>query len=194
MFFADEWNSWLWRTVAQVFFSRRVMGWLGRDPRLFTHVEGSVAEHVLARAEHAVTASDPSANPCLRFILRGNFDGCLPLYLRPEHFRSIRDRLDCVHVMHGGVHEACARFGPFDAFNLSDIFEYMSEAEFSECARSLAMSARAGALFAYWNMRAPRDLSSIAPNSYESDPRSAALHRRDQAFFYDAFHVSRRCG
>ena len=193
-FFAEQWNTRLWRMVAKVFFSRRLMGWLGRDPSFFEHVQGSVADRVLDRAEHAVTTLDTSDNPYLRYILTGNFGQSVPLYLRRERFQQIREGLDRIHLVKGELQSISAnRFGPFDAFNLSDVFEYMDEAVFADCADWLAGVSTERASFVYWNMLVPRKLPSIMPGVFVNDAKlSDELHRRDKAFFYDALYVDRR--
>ena len=55
----------------QLFFSRVVMGRLGRDPEFFAHVEGSVATRILQRTRHALTVLNPADNPYIHWILRG---------------------------------------------------------------------------------------------------------------------------
>ena len=42
-FYAEVWDNRRWRLLFRLFFSRRVMGRLGRDPAFFRDVEGSVA-------------------------------------------------------------------------------------------------------------------------------------------------------
>jgi S-adenosylmethionine-diacylglycerol 3-amino-3-carboxypropyl transferase len=42
-FYRQEWNTWRWQLMFRLFFSRLVMGRLGRDPSFFNYVEGSVA-------------------------------------------------------------------------------------------------------------------------------------------------------
>ena len=180
--------------VSRVFFCRRIIGCLGRDPSFFEHVDGPVAKRVLKRAEYALTALDTSTNPYLRYILTGNFGESLPLYLRRERFQEIREGLDRVHLIQGDLESVSVRrFGTFDAFNLSDIFEYMDESTFAACAGWLAEAATESAALVYWNMLVPRSLSSILPQAFVNDgERSRELHRRDKAFFYDALLVDRR--
>ena len=76
------------------FFSRAVMGRMGRDPAFFDYVEGRVADRILGRARHALTALDPAANPYLQWILLGHHGTALPYALRPETFEAIRANLD----------------------------------------------------------------------------------------------------
>src|ERR1700730_7614861 len=62
-FLRERWNNWRWRVLLRVFFSRFIMGRLGRDPAFFDHVEGSVADHVARRIIHAGIDLDPAENP-----------------------------------------------------------------------------------------------------------------------------------
>lgn len=70
-FYEEVWNNRRWRWIFGLFFSRRVMGLLGRDPEFFRYVEGSVADRILARTRHALVVLEPARNPYLRWILTG---------------------------------------------------------------------------------------------------------------------------
>ena len=78
--------------------------------------------------------------------------------------------------------------GQFDAYNLSDIFEYMPPAVHDASYAALIEKARARARLAYWNMLAPRSrpaalASRVQPRPDIADP----LFERDNAWFYSAF-------
>jgi S-adenosylmethionine-diacylglycerol 3-amino-3-carboxypropyl transferase len=72
-FYERKWDSWRWRLLFKIFFSRFVMGRAGRDPSFFNHVEGTVGERILTRTKQALTASSVHENPYLYYILKGNF-------------------------------------------------------------------------------------------------------------------------
>jgi S-adenosylmethionine-diacylglycerol 3-amino-3-carboxypropyl transferase len=189
VFYENRWDTWRWRALFRLFFSRRVMGRLGRDPAFFEHVEGPVGSRILARSRHALTELPVSSNPYLVYIMTGEFQrDALPRYLRPEHTGVIRGRLDRIRPVHGAVEEADA--GRFDGFNLSDIFEYMSPAEHEHCYAALLDRANPGARLVYWNMLTPR----ACPQSQARRARplvelAESLHRRDRAWFYQRLHV-----
>lgn len=188
-FYEREWNGWRWRAVFRLFFSRTVMGRLGRDPALFAHVGGaSVGERILARTRRALTELPTDTNPYLAYIMTGTYPPeALPRYLRPEHTGAVRARLGRVRLVRGGVEEAG---GEYDGFNLSDVFEYMSSAEHGRLYGALVDRARPGARLAYWNMVAPRarpDAEARRVRRLEEEAR--ALHARDRAWFYEAFHL-----
>ena len=93
-FYQQHWNTWRWRLLFKLFFSRFVMGRMGRDPSFFRYVEGSVAEHILKHTHYALTALDPADNPYLHWILKGTHGAALPYALREAQFELIRDRID----------------------------------------------------------------------------------------------------
>ncbi len=194
-FYDETWNSKRWRLLFNVFFSRRVMGWLGRDPEFFRYVEGPVSQEILRRAERALKVLSTHDNPYLTFILRGNFDGALPPYLVPEKYEAIREHLDGLTLCRGTVEDAARHFGDdgFSGYNLSDIFEYMDEDTARACFEALTDAARPGARLAYWNMMVPRQGAAILPErlTYLRE-LSEELHTKDRAFFYGAFHVDER--
>ena len=194
-FYEGAWNTWAWRAMFRVFFSRTVMGRLGRDPAFFTHVEGSVADRILARARHAMTTLDPALNPYMHWILTGTHGEALPLALRPEHFETIRDGLDRVTWHERDVLGVAGGLdaGSVHGANLSDVFEYMSVPEYHHHLDALCRVLAPGGRLAYWNMLVPRRRPGTLASVLEPlEPLARTLHERDKAFFYGAFVVEAR--
>lgn len=192
VFYDEVWDNRRWRLLFQAFFSRFVMGRLGRDPSFFRYVEGRVADRICERVHHAVTVLDPSDNPYLHWILTGRHGDALPLALRPAYFDMIRANLDRLEWRCQSV-EAFLNDQPLntiDRFNLSDIFEYMSEPDYHHLLTQLADTARPGARLAYWNMLAPRRRPEhLAHRLRPLEDLSRRLHTADKAFFYSAFII-----
>ncbi len=190
-FYDNRWNHFRWRLIFKIFFSRKVMGYAGRDPSFFDQVQGSVAERILERTRHALTELETEKNPFLHYILKGNFSpGDLPLYLRPEHFEAVRSRISRVQLFQCG---ADLVEGKFDAFNLSDIFEYMDKAKFEACYNKILASANPGARLAYWNMLVDRSCpESCKDRVAELKETAASLHAKDKAWFYQKFVLEER--
>jgi S-adenosylmethionine-diacylglycerol 3-amino-3-carboxypropyl transferase len=191
-FYATVWDNHRWRMLFRLFFSRRVMGWLGRSPEQFAYVEGDVAGHLLARTRHAFTVLDPAANPYLQWILLGRHGPALPFALRPENFQPIRDHLGRLEwhctSLEGYLDGAPAQ--RFDGFNLSDIFEYISPAATAGLLARLADTATPGARLVYWNMLAPRRRpESLAHRLRPCAELAAALYAQDKAWFYSALVI-----
>ncbi len=192
IFYEERWNSFRWRFAFRLFFSRMVMGRLGRDPAFFDHVESSVGDRILERTRHALTDLPVRTNPYLAYIMTGNFvPEALPSYLRPENYALISDCLDRVTLVRGSIDEVG---GHFEGFNLSDIFEYMDPAEHASVYQAVLDRARVGARLVYWNLLAPRacppHLSRVRPLGEIAQ----ALHDRDFAWFYGYLHIDEVVG
>lgn len=192
VFYDRRWNTWRWRLLFRVFFSRFVMGRLGRDPEFFRYVEGSVAERILERTEYALTELPAHANPYLTYILTGSFRDALPRYLRPDGFENLRAGLGRLTLFQGTIEDAAKRFGStgFDGFNLSDIFEYLDETTCEEIFDQLLAVANPGARLAYWNMLVPRQRPQrLAKRIRPLVELSEEQFAKDLAFFYSRFVV-----
>jgi len=193
-FYDKVWDNRRWRWIFHAFFSRAAMGALGRDPEFFRYVEGSVADRILARTRHALAVLDPARNPYLHWILTGTHGAVLPEALREENFPIIRTALEegRFEVFHGPL-EKLLEGQPdrrFDAFNLSDIFEYMSAENTHGLLEKIVAVSNPGARLAYWNMLAPRSRpESLARQLLSHDDEAARLFAQDRAFFYSRFVV-----
>lgn len=189
-FYDSRWNNRRWRALFRVFFSRRMMGALGREPEFFRYVEGGVSARILARTHYALTELDPTQNPYVQWILTGRHNGILPFALREENFEAIRRNLDQLEWRHAALEDIRDDDGPFDCFNLSDIFEYMSPVSYAQQLARMVPLGRNGARLAYWNMLAPRRRpEELACHFAELSEKAAELYLRDKAFFYSAFVV-----
>ena len=191
-YYENIWNTWRWRLLFKIFFSRYFMGKMGRDPVFFRYVEGSVATHILKHTRYALTELDPADNPYLNWILTGTHGNALPYALRKENFEKIRQRLDHFewHLM--SIEEYLEKHPEqkFDAFNLSDIFEYMSEENYQTLLNKLILASNPGARLAYWNMLVPRHRPDSMQHRLKSlDSRARKLYEKDKAFFYMDFVI-----
>jgi S-adenosylmethionine-diacylglycerol 3-amino-3-carboxypropyl transferase len=189
-FYDGAWDTWRWRLMFRTFFSRLVMGRLGRDPGCFRYVEGDVASHLLTRTRYALTDLNPADNPYVQWILLGRHTTALPCALRPDCFAEIRANLDRLEwrccaledwlVSHEGL--------KIDRYNLSDMFEYMPAEAYRRLLKRLACAGRPGSRLAYWNLLAAR--RRPAELADRLDPMVALagrLHAQDRAFFYGDF-------
>ncbi|MDD7969960.1 DUF3419 family protein [Roseinatronobacter alkalisoli] len=189
-FFDTRFNTWRWRLLLSIFFSRFVMGRMGRDKAFFDHVEGSPAQHVARRIHHAAVETDPSGNPYLHWIIKGTHGMALPMAWREEYFELIRDRCNRIEIRPGSL-EAFIKTGELaHGFNLSDIFEYMSGPVFAQVYDSILGAAAPGARLVYWNMMAPRRVPPhLSARVTRLRDLEDELKARDKAFFYSDFVI-----
>ncbi|MCC5960678.1 MAG: DUF3419 family protein [Rhodobacteraceae bacterium] len=194
-FFDTRFNTWRWRVLLNVFFSRFVMGRMGRDKAFFDHVDGSPAQHVARRIHHAAAQTDPSENPYLHWIIKGTHGAALPMAWRAENFDVIRDRCARIEIRPGSL-EAFIKTGELaHGFNLSDIFEYMSPPVFAQVYDSILGAAAPGARLVYWNMMAPRRVPAhLSARVTRLRALEDDLKSRDKAFFYSDFVIEEVVG
>ena len=192
-FYCCTWNNLRWKLMFKIFFSRFVMGRLGRDKEFFKYVEGSVANRILSRAKHALAVLDASQNPYLHYILNGEYTTVFPYSLRVENYDKIRNNLEKIEFCKVSVEQFIAEFdGQLNAFNLSDIFEYMTQAGMDTLYETMLQKAARGARFAYWNMLAPRKCSDALCEKYKietDEEQNAQYLLKDKAFFYNKFYL-----
>jgi len=192
-FYRDRWDTWRWRALFRLFFSRAVMGRLGRDPEFFAGVEGPVATRILERTRWALTELPVATNPFFAYIMTGAFTrAALPRYLEPRHEAAIRAGLDRLRLIEGAVETVP---GLFDGFNLSDVFEYMDRAAHERAYAALIDRAKPGARLVYWNLLAPRARpAALASRVRPLAELATGLHARDRAWFYQRLHVDEVIG
>lgn len=191
-FYHERWDTLAWRAMFRVFFSRAVMGRLGRDPAFFRHVDVPVSQRILERTRYALTQLDVAGNPYVRYILTGSFGSTRPTFTRRENFETIRGNLGALETKTTGLAELSIE-EKFDGMNLSDIFEYMTLEEVAQQTRHLADLLRTDGRIVYWEMLADRNIATIAPDCFvRLDRLSDRLHAQDRAFFYQRCHVMRR--
>ncbi len=191
-FYDEKWANRRWQLLFRFFFSRRMMGKLGRDAAFFKYVEGHVAENILKRVRYALTEIDCSKNPYLEYILFGYYEKNLPYYLRPEHFEVIKANIDRLEIHQNSIEGFLETYEGegIDGYNLSDIFEYMEEGEMLKIYKSLIKYAKKGARVVYWNMLVPRKCPEVLKEQVETlEKLSEKLFLEDEAFFYSRFLV-----
>ncbi|HLG04481.1 MAG TPA: DUF3419 family protein [Bacteroidia bacterium] len=189
-FYEKTWNTWRWKLFFKIFFSRYVLGKYGRDPEFMKEVRVKVSEHIYKKAEKHLKSNLAQSNFYLRRILTGEFAPRLPFYARKENFHAIRENLTRIVFVHGYAEDAIKKHKRFTAFNLSNIFEYLSETQARAVSEDLVSGAEKGARFAYWNLMVPRNLSSLLPGQLEKeDALSRELSERDLGFFYLGFNL-----
>lgn len=197
-FWQERWNNHRWRLGLRLFFNERVISKLGRDPSFFEHVQIDVGAHYAARAWHAFVELDPATNPFLQYMLLGHYadlEHGHP-WLAPQHNATLRKRLGALVVVNEELetHLAECETGSYSGFNLSDVFEWMSDDLHDRVYRSILRAAAPGATIAYWNNLVPRSApADLIANGTVSPDRTAAeaIYADDRAFLYRDFHVDR---
>ncbi|MBI1305165.1 MAG: DUF3419 family protein [Bacteroidetes bacterium] len=188
IYFHNHWNSWRWRWLFRIFFSRYVMGRFGRDKAFMKEVEVSVSDFILKQAARHLSSVYCQTNGMLRMIMSGTFGDDLPHYVREENFDKIKSRIHRLELFEGYAQLSSHSKKGFDKFNLSNIFEYMSPEMFSETVRQFVAQSRPGSRFAYWNLMVPRIMSNVNSELNSDTELEEQLRNRDRGFFYSGIH------
>ena len=179
------------RAIFAVYFGYKVMGRLGRDASFYDHVdekEGS-GNDIRSRFEFGISSTSNADNPYISYIVRGGYSQrALPLYLRRENFDIIRRNIDRITLVNGDM--LSLDVGKVDFANLSDIFEYMSEEEFTRNTERLSAMLSTDGRAAYWNMQNRRYIDSEVFNCDKE--LSERLFKQNNSWFYRDFLLYRK--
>jgi len=211
-YYDNHWNNFRWKLMFKLFFSKYIVGKLGRDKEFFRYAEKNISEEMKERSRYALCQLNPYENPYINYILTGNYrKDCLPYFLRKENFDKIRKNLHKVEILQSSVEEYLDQIDfKIDKFNLSDIFEYMSAENYSKLMEKIYDNAEDNALLAYWNLIVERNSekldykktdSEIAVTGKEKNVNGRKyermkeldrkLHEKDMTFFYTDFVVEK---
>lgn len=184
-----RWFNRRWIFLFKIFFSRKVMGALGRDPKFLNEVKIRVSSFILNQARLHLSTVYCQKNYFLHYILKGDFGEDLPPYMRKENYELIRRRLDRLEIFEGLAEAAFAQYASFNKFNLSNIFEYMDEELFTKVAASFDSHSTRPARFAYWNLMVPRKMHDLSLNLHSGE-KLVGERAEDKGFFYLDFNLS----
>ena len=211
-YYDKYWNNFRWKLMFKLFFSKYIVGKLGRDKEFFRYAEKNISEEMKERSRYALCELNPYENPYINYILTGNYrKDCLPYFLRKENFDKIIKNLHKVEILQSSVEEYLDQIDfKIDKFNLSDIFEYMSAENYSKLMGKIYDNAENNALLAYWNLIVERNSekldykktdSEIAVTGKETNVNGKKyermkeldrkLHEKDMTFFYTDFVVEK---
>ncbi|MFH1575205.1 MAG: BtaA family protein [Acidobacteriota bacterium] len=196
-FYERVWDNWRWRALFRIFFSRYLMGRLGRYPEFFRYVDiRDVGYHYLKRARHALTEIPIRDNYFLEYILTGGFRDSerMPPYLIESNFGALKASVERIRIFSGTLESflATTADGSVSKFYLSDIFELVPMDHFERVLHQIVRVSRDGARLCYYNNLVSRGHPASLDKVIESeDELGKQLHWRDRSFVYRRFVVER---
>jgi S-adenosylmethionine-diacylglycerol 3-amino-3-carboxypropyl transferase len=194
-FYERVWNNRRWRFLFRIFFGRFLQTRLGRHPDVFRYVDlRSVGDHYRERARHALVDLPVHGNYFLEYIVTGGYKDAsrMPPYLLERNLATLRRSAARIRIVTDPLEEFLTRVSPdsFSAFYLSDVFEWMSPAQYERTLAQVARAARDGARVCYYNNLVPRShpssLDHVLRRKHELGRR---LHSADRSFLYRDFVV-----
>ncbi len=196
-FYDYTWDTLPWRLFFRIFFSRTVLGIGGLDAAFFTYVHGisSFGEHFRARARHALVNLPVRDNYFVAQICLGQYldEEAVPPYLRAEHFPALKRTVERIEIVTGELGEVL-RDQPddsIDAFNYSNIFEWVPAETFETVLRETHRVARPAARLCYRNLLVQRRHLPSLDHLFDPHHELAArLLETDRSFAYSNFEVA----
>ncbi len=186
-FYQQHWDTWRWRLVVRLFFSRFVLGRLGTDSSFLRYAQADLPGHLLQRIQHILTQQAPLTNPYLQWILLGHHATVLPYALRPENFAAIRANLDRLEWHCTALEDFVQTLAPdsIHSYNLSNVFEFMSPATYHRLLLDLRRAGCPGGRLVYWNQIVDRHRPpSFAHCLQPMTAIAQSLYQQDQVCFY----------
>jgi S-adenosylmethionine-diacylglycerol 3-amino-3-carboxypropyl transferase len=192
-FYSESWDNRRWRAMGRALFCKPALFFVSPDRDFMTYYKGDVSGYLLEKTARHFSTTAAQQNHMLHYFLFGSFGRLIPHYVREENYALIRENLGAAVTHAGPVETALTRFGRFDGFNLSNIFEYTTPGSFRELAGALAAGANPSALFAHWNILLPRKLSEAMPYLFENlFDTSIDRGVPDKGWIYSRFLLERR--
>jgi len=155
--YGQEWNSRRWRLLFRVLLNKAVFR-RTYDPAFFAHVDNpSFAKHFHGLMEHVLVDVPIATNYFVHHMLTGSYptdqpDG-LPPYLQPDGAAVVGGeghRLTLVDGSYAEYLRTCDE-GTIDAFALSNICEWLDEAQTDELLGQIVRTAAPGARLVFRN-------------------------------------------
>ena len=181
-----------WNFITKRLFSQKVVSRLGRDRVAFNYANSNLYTSIIDRFLLCLDNVPNSKNIYLQYTVFGEFVE-LPFYLKKENFSTIKANVDKVSFVLGDINTVASQGTKFDFFNLSDIFEYMSEEQASENEFAIASIANHSAMVVFWNMIVDRQFTSDA---FVASPDDAIkeIYINEKAYYYRALRIYKKVG
>ncbi len=188
--YRTRWDNPRWRAMFRLFFSRYLLGRLGRDSAFFAQVDRTdIAAELLLRTRRGLTAVPITDNYFVQYILTGHFRDSSHAHpwMHSDTYDLLRERCGRLRCRVGRMGEGMERHDSVPtALYCSDIFEYMPQEDAHTVMQSLTDAAAPGVRLLYYSLFVPRSL----PQSLTHDTGQAAtLFARDRTFFYDSITI-----
>lgn len=193
-FYRDQWDTKRWRFFFGLASNRLILRMYARQQGMFAYVKReTVVDVYRKRLERHLVSVPIQGNFFLHYSLIGRYGNALPPYLEKEGYTRLRTAPESALSL---TTDSLLSYlqsmpaGTFSKFNLSDIFEALSQTENETLWEQIVRTAKPGAIVAYWNNLVPRSYPTHLSSRIKTDDNHVSqLRAKDRVFFYDSFHV-----
>lgn len=196
--YENEWNTRRWKALFRILLSRRAFD-RTYDPAFFQNVEnGDFAGHFYRLMEHALCEIPVASNYFLHHMLRGAYRsavvGGVPPYLDRAAHSGTRERLENLELVDSGYAEYLATCDDdsVDGFALSNICEWLDEAQIRNLFAQVVRVARPGARLCFRNFVGHTAIPEAFRSSVREDVEAGrAAIKRDRSCLQARFVTCR---
>lgn len=180
------------RLMATQFFSQSAMEGRARDSAQFLYVKkNNIGKNFTKKFEDLIQAQLISQNPFVYHFITGKFllNSFDVPERSPDKYYQIKNNIYNLSIIEKDIESYLndPQTSEFDFFNLSDIFEYMSEEQSEAAFKLLAKKASRSAQLAYWSLLVSRETYR---NSWKKrKEKSQSLRQKDRLWLYSDFTV-----
>jgi len=190
-----ELNKKRWRALNAVLLNKFVLS-LVKGAHSFAQVEDpNLSRNLSRKIDRAMTRFFNPDNFFMSLMLLGGHfsrDAMSP-YLLEKNFQKLKNNISRLEIFLGTIADVLSKYGTasFDKFNLSNIFEWMTNEFFNGVIRDVISLARPKARLCYrYTLARPRVLDFENQAKLVGEPELAkSLFEKDRSFIYESFHV-----
>jgi len=187
-----KWNTWRWRFLFSIFFSKKLISNNGRNKQLFKYVDNNnITDHYLDKIKNSICI-EPSKNFFLHYMFTGKYNkNNLPLYLRKENIPIIKERINRIQIVSEDIATHIKKNPKkYTKYNLSNIFETLSIEETHAIFKEITNTCSNDTRLVYINHLVDRTFSEKLKNIIKHDlNKEEILNKKNMAFFYKKIHI-----
>lgn len=184
-----------WNALHRLLLNRTVLS-LVKGAHSFAQVDfEDFASNLNRKRSFGMTSFYNPDNYFMSLLLLGahcHEEGMSPYLLR-KNYPLLKENIHKLEICQATVGDILKKYGPesFDRFNMSNIFEWMTNEVFNGIIREIIDLARPGSRMAWrYTFARPRELDAQNLSKLAYEPElSKKLFEQDRAFIYESFHV-----
>jgi S-adenosylmethionine-diacylglycerol 3-amino-3-carboxypropyl transferase len=188
---SNDWDNLFWRLFLSCISSRKVWKYIFGDPGFHQHIsEGfSISDYFNKRLTSASENVLFGESPFLALLFFGRYDTgrALPLYLREEHYATIKDNLSRIQITTQSLTEylELCEENRFTKYSLSDFSSYTNGEEYEKIWKGIVRTASRGAVVCERQFLVKREPpSEVKPFVMRDVELEEELSRTDDSCFY----------
>lgn len=196
IFYKNSWDTKRWRFLFKIFSSQPILKIFARQRGAFRYTNApSVGNIYFERFKNNFQTIPIKDNYFMHYCLKGHYNlTSLPPYLGEQGYSFIRNNQLPLDIITIGILNYLKSIPDnyFSKFNLSDIFEFLSEEENNNLWSEIVRTAKCDATIVYWNNLVSRSYPNyLSRNIFDDREIAGRLNKVDRAFFYGSFHINK---